>query len=130
MSAGLPGFGLGGIFFIVSALIAPFGELARTARGHSSRTRWAGVARQFVMALAMVVAIFLGLGMAGLVTGSGPLAAIGSFSLLPVAATSTLLALVLLGAKGAQLVLDARARRRERRRHARRLRPLESTDSA
>jgi len=42
MTAGLPGFGLGGVFFIISALLAPFVELIMTARGRSSRARWAG----------------------------------------------------------------------------------------
>ena len=37
MSAGLPGLGLGGLFFILSALLAPLLELGRPVRGRSSR---------------------------------------------------------------------------------------------
>lgn len=57
MSAGLPGLGLGGLFFILSALALPLFELARTARGESSAQSWLAVARQFGLAVAMIAAI-------------------------------------------------------------------------
>src|SRR4051794_26921578 len=59
MSAGLPGLGLGGLFFIFSALLAPFPELWRTLRGRSDRTAWRAIGRQLAQALAMVAAIDL-----------------------------------------------------------------------
>lgn len=59
MSAGLPGLGLGGLFFILSALVAPVIELARTVRGRSSVAAWREVGRSFALALAMVVVIDL-----------------------------------------------------------------------
>src|SRR3954466_14662291 len=57
MSAGLPGFGLGGIFFILSAPLAPLFELPRTLRGRSSRARWGRIAGHLALALAMIVAL-------------------------------------------------------------------------
>jgi hypothetical protein len=87
MSAGLPGLGLGGLFFVLSALVAPVVELRRTAQGRSSRAAWRQVGRQFALAVVMVavVAPFV------------PWA--------PVGITTALLVAVLLAAKGAQLAL-------------------------
>ena len=59
MSAGLPGLGLGGLFFVICALLAPFAELVRTLRGRSSAARWAETLRQFGLAVAMVGAFDL-----------------------------------------------------------------------
>jgi hypothetical protein len=59
MSAGLPGCGLGGLFFVVCALLAPVREVVRTAQGRSSAQDWAQTMRQFGLALAMVVAFDL-----------------------------------------------------------------------
>ncbi len=109
MSAGLPGLGLGGLFFILSALVAPFVELLRTVRGQSSRARWAEVGRQFALAALMIVAVDLTiraayamLAAAGLHDehSAGPVTAL---PLLPIGITAALLAFVLLTAKGMQL---------------------------
>ena len=109
MSAGLPGLGLGGLFFILSALVAPFVELLRTVRGQSSRARWAEVGRQFALAALMIVAVDLTiraayamLAAAGLHDehSAGPVTAL---PLLPIGITAALLAIVLLTAKGMQL---------------------------
>ena len=59
MSAGLPGCGLGGLFFVICALLAPVRELVRTVQGRSSAEAWAQTMRQFGIALAMVVAFDL-----------------------------------------------------------------------
>ena len=69
MTAGLPGIGLGGLFFIISALVAPLVELVRTLRGTSSWGAWVGVGRNFVLALAMIAAIELTLRLAEAVVG-------------------------------------------------------------
>jgi hypothetical protein len=61
MAAGIPGLGLGGLFFILSALLAPLFELPRTFRGRSSWARWHGIASQLALALVMVVALELAL---------------------------------------------------------------------
>lgn len=56
MNVGIPGIGLGGLFFLISALLMPFIELARTVRGRSSPARWRFVARQFTMAVGIIAA--------------------------------------------------------------------------
>lgn len=114
MSAGIPGIGLGGLFFILSALLAPFGELARTLRGRSSRERWARVLAHFAMAVAMVLMIQATLLAIHVVAGAPALALMG----LPLL-TSGLLALVLLAAKVTALVT-----RRAKREPAPRAEPL------
>jgi hypothetical protein len=53
VSAGLPGAGLAGLFFILSALLAVPNELVRTVRGRSSREAWLVVGRHARLALAM-----------------------------------------------------------------------------
>jgi len=111
MSAGLPGLGLGGLFFIVSALAAPFVELYRTARGRSSAAAWRGVGRQFAIAAAMIVAIDLALRLAFLAVeatgiGQGPAdRELTVLPLVPIGITLGLLAALLASAKAAQLVL-------------------------
>jgi hypothetical protein len=57
MAAGLPGTGIGGLFFILSAFFMVIAEAARTVRGRSSLARWRIVARQASIAAAMVAAI-------------------------------------------------------------------------
>jgi len=57
MIAGLPGVGIGGLFYLLCALLMPFVELGRTVTGRSSLAAWRRVGGQFVMALAMVAAI-------------------------------------------------------------------------
>lgn len=59
MTAGLPGTGLGGLLYVVLALLMPLRELYLTARGRSSRERWRVVARQAGLALAVVVVLVL-----------------------------------------------------------------------
>ena len=59
MSAGLPGVGLSGVFFIISALLAIPLELVRTIRGHSTLARWGVVLRHAVLALVMILALEL-----------------------------------------------------------------------
>lgn len=56
MNAGLPGTGLGGIFYLVLALFMPLVELGRTARGRSSAERWRRVGAQFAIALGILAA--------------------------------------------------------------------------
>jgi O-antigen/teichoic acid export membrane protein len=94
MSAGLPGLGLGGIFFVFSAILAVPRELWRTARGRSSVAAWRVVARQFAQAVAMIAVVVLLL----------------RAPLLPIALTVGILALVL----GTAALAAAIARRRRR----------------
>jgi hypothetical protein len=136
MTAGLPGFGLGGVFFIISALLAPFGELIMTARGGSSRARWASVGRQLLIALAMICNVSAMLGLVGLVSGAGPLKALMS-PLLPLTWTGGLLVIILVTAKLVQLCwLGARRgrpasfERRGRRINFERREPLGETEAS
>jgi fatty acid desaturase len=69
MSAGIPGLGLGGIFFVLSALLAPVFELPRTLRGRSSRARWAAIAAHLALSLAMIAAVALLLRLGSIAAG-------------------------------------------------------------
>ena len=57
MTAGLPGAGIGGLFFILSAYFMLFVELQRTVRGRSNLARWRVVLRNVAIASAMVAAV-------------------------------------------------------------------------
>jgi hypothetical protein len=108
VSAGLPGLGLGGLFFIVSALIAPAVELARTLRGRSSSAAWRQVWRQLAIALTMIIAVDLSLRGAYLVAAAVGFDApeAGGITVLPLAPLALalgILAALLAAAKGAQL---------------------------
>lgn len=110
MSAGLPGLGLGGLFFILSALVAPFFELARTVQGRSSRAAWAAVGRQFAIAVTMIIAVDLTIrGAYAMLAATGlddthSAGGATTLPLLPIGITGALLAFVLMTAKGMQLV--------------------------
>jgi len=105
MSAGLPGCGLGGLFFVICALLGPVRELGRTVRGRSSAADWAQTMRQFGLALAMVVAFDL------------TRRALGGDVLYfrTVAVTAGVLVAVLVAAKGLDVAASL-SRRRQRRR--------------
>jgi len=55
-NAGLPGTGLGGLFYILLAFWMPVAELHRTLQGRSSRARWRQVGAQFAIACGIVAA--------------------------------------------------------------------------
>jgi len=65
MTAGLPGVGIGGIFYILCALLMPFKELFSTIRRRSSVKRWKLVASQ----LFFVCGILGGFWVTGLLLG-------------------------------------------------------------
>jgi hypothetical protein len=115
VSAGLPGLGLGGLFFIFSALLAPFRELWRTWRGQSRPGDWRMAGRQFAQAATMVAAIDLSLRLvyAGLaVAGIGNPPSALSETVIPVTLigiTSALLVVVLAAAKLADISARLRA---------------------
>jgi len=55
MNPGLPGLGIGGLFYIASALAMPLVALVRAARGAPSSTvRWRLAARQCAIALGIL----------------------------------------------------------------------------
>lgn len=112
MSAGLPGVGLSGVFFIVSALIMLPLEIARTVRGKSSLKRWSAVLRHLAMAIAMVVALELAYAGVWLAVEHLGVSAhkAHTLPLLPVLATLGLVGCLVLAAKAAQLLARRRAR--------------------
>ena len=58
MTAGLPGTGIGGIFYLLSAFLMPFVEIVNTLRGRSSLRRWRVVAQQFGILLGIASAFW------------------------------------------------------------------------
>lgn len=56
MNPGLPGTGIGGLFYILTALWMPVCEIWRWSRGNTNG-RWPLVARQFAIAVGVVVAM-------------------------------------------------------------------------
>ena len=54
MVAGLPGTGIGGMFYLMSAFLMPFKELIKTFRGHSNKRRWKLVGSQTGLALGIM----------------------------------------------------------------------------
>jgi hypothetical protein len=115
VSAGLPGLGLGGLFFIFSALLAPFRQLWRTFRGRSRSGDWAMIGRQFAQAAVMVAAIDLALRLAYLgiaAAGLGNTSSAVSATVIPltlIGITSVLLVGVLATAKVADIAVRLRA---------------------
>jgi hypothetical protein len=111
--------GLGGLFFILSALAAPAIELGRTVNGTSSPEAWARVRRQLAIAVTMIVAVDLTMRAIFVLIGAAGLGApdAGGLTVLPLTqlgiATAVLVAL-LAGAKGLQLAARLRSRRRAR----------------
>jgi hypothetical protein len=122
MSAGLPGVGLSGVFFILSALVALPLEVVRAIRGQSSFARWAQVLRHCALAIAMIALMelfYAALHVAltgllhrhpdlanGLLVGGHAESGVHARMIpaLPVLATLGLVALVMGLAKGAELV--------------------------
>jgi len=68
MNVGLPGTGIGGVFYLLSALCMPVAELTR-------RTRWRLVARQAAMAVGIGAGIWLTGWLLGSILAASPLLA-------------------------------------------------------
>ena len=58
MNAGLPGIGISGVFYIVSALLMPFAEAARAVRRQPRRRPWRTVFAHWTVAAVMVAAMY------------------------------------------------------------------------
>ena len=56
-NAGLPGTGLGGLFYLLLAFWMPVAELVATVRGRSSLERWRLVGAQFALACAIAASV-------------------------------------------------------------------------
>ena len=59
MTAGLPGTGIGGVFYLLLAVLMPFRELVRLLRGKSSVQRWAVIATQWGYVTAIGLTMWL-----------------------------------------------------------------------
>lgn len=57
MTAGIPGSGIGGIFYVIGALLLPLRTLVQQARGE--RVKWAPVLRQFALGLGILAGLWL-----------------------------------------------------------------------
>jgi hypothetical protein len=69
MTVGAPGAGIGGLFYLASALVLPFRSLLRAWRGE--QVHWRSVMRQAGLALAVLAAIWLAGWVIGLWAGPG-----------------------------------------------------------
>ncbi|HYD53848.1 MAG TPA: hypothetical protein VEA99_14520 [Gemmatimonadaceae bacterium] len=58
MTAGLPGAGIGGLFYLASALLMPMRSLVLTLRGRGDEARWALAFRQSAMAAGVLLALW------------------------------------------------------------------------
>jgi hypothetical protein len=67
MTPGLPGAGIGGIFYLVAALLAPLCEAVRTIRGQGSRRRWRSVLNPFLLAVSILALLWLTAWTAGVI---------------------------------------------------------------
>lgn len=113
MGPGQPGIALGGLFYLLLALIGPVVEAVRATRGRSTAASRRLVARHFAIAASMVVALDLTYRAAALLSAS-PAAPEGVVALpaAPLLVGLALLGLVLAVTKLAGLALRAsRARR-------------------
>ena len=59
MTAGLPGVGIGGIFYLVSALLMPARSLVAVFRGRADEARWSVALRQAALAAGILAALWL-----------------------------------------------------------------------
>lgn len=59
MAAGIPGIGIGGIFYLICGLLLPVVELIQTFRGRSSAARWRFVGLQFSFSGGIVFGFYL-----------------------------------------------------------------------
>jgi len=57
MFAGLPGIGVGTLFYVLIALVMPVVELVKVVQGTSSLARWRRIIRQWIYAVSIVVSI-------------------------------------------------------------------------
>jgi hypothetical protein len=101
MSVGLPGFGLGGLLFVICALLGPVVELVRIVRGTSTIAACRQTLRQFALAVCMIAVFELTRrALGGLISGE--------VGLRGIAATALVLVAVVGAAKAIQLVVALR----------------------
>ncbi len=121
MTAGLPGTGIGGLFYVASAIAMPLREVYRRATRRGPRTRWRIVAGHAGLGVAIVAAMWGAGWLLGLALHAArPLGTIGGAAATNVLRTATLaltvgtLAAVLGGVEVLRLFVAWSARRRRR----------------
>lgn len=125
MGPGQPGIALGGIFYLLLALLGPVVEAVRAIRGRSTSASRRLVARHFVLAASMLVALDLSYRAAAALFGSPGDGGVVALPAAPLLLGLALLTLVLAATKLADLGLTPRAA--PRRRRTRPLRPIRAT---
>ena len=58
MTAGIPGTGIGGLYYVLLALWLPFREIGLILRGRSDRARWRTIAKQSSLAWGILAALW------------------------------------------------------------------------
>jgi hypothetical protein len=112
---GQPGIALGGLFYLLLALIGPVVELVRALRGRSTAASRRLVARHFALAVAMIVALDLAYRGVELLSGRAAGGEMVALPALPILIGMAVLGCVLAATKLADLALRRRATRRRRR---------------
>jgi hypothetical protein len=82
MFAGLPGIGVGTLFYVLIALCMPVYELINVVRGTSSLERWRRIARQFFHAISIVLSIIVAERVLLFILGQAPVEALNPARLL------------------------------------------------
>jgi hypothetical protein len=59
MVAGIPGTGIGGLFYLLSVLFMPFREVTKLVRGKSNLKRWKFIVMQFGLASGIIVGFWI-----------------------------------------------------------------------
>jgi hypothetical protein len=103
MTVGAPGAGIGGLFYLASALVLPVRSLYRTMRGE--RVAWGPVVRQWLLALSVLGAIWLAGWLIGLWAGPALPQLAGRGMAAAIIGTTGVLATTMLYASVATLVL-------------------------
>jgi hypothetical protein len=118
MFAGLPGIGVGTLFYVLIALCMPFFELVHVVRGTSSVERWRRIGRQFFHAVSIVFSIMIAERLLLFILGQTPLSSLNpayflnrqlaghspqSFLAAPLTASLLILGSILLCAEAAYL---------------------------
>lgn len=81
MTVGLPGVGIGGIFYIASALLMPMRSLAAVLTGRAHLARWPVALRQAAIAIAILGVLWAtGLTLGWIITTAFPAAAVAGVS--------------------------------------------------
>ena len=132
MFAGLPGIGVGTLFYVLMALLMPLWEIPRVIQGTSSLARWRMIVRQLIYASGIVATVMFAERLLLWILGQSKVSpfspaafvhaelgarAGGSILAAPIAASILLLAGVLLAVETLRLVIKfTDSRERETRR--------------